>query len=151
MVKHFGMVAATVLGMMVTGSPAWAMSVGYVDTARLLTSYQGARSAQAEMQKELMAYQQAFQDRQRKVAEAQKAGKPATELQQMTEKFEKELAPLKARAAKLEQRLSGDVKRQVEAKIQFIAKAKKLDLVLDKAACLYGGQDITDEVIRALR
>lgn len=130
---------------------ASAMTVGYVDTAKVLLSYQGARSAQGKMQAELLKYQAAFTDRQRKIAEAQQAGKSQAELQKMTEGFEKELAPLKAKAMSLEAQLSGDVKKKIEGVIHRVAAARKLDLVLDKAAVLHGGVDITDEVVKALK
>ena len=140
-----------VLASVLVASPAFAMNVGYVDTARVLLSYSGAKSAQGQMAKQMEAYQHAFMDRQKKIADAQKAGKTPAEIQKMTEAFEKELAPLKSQAQSLEARLSTDVKTKIEGKIQAIAKAHKLDLVLDKAACLYGGLDITSDVIRALK
>lgn len=145
--------ATTLLVAVLTAAPALAAAnnVGYVDTARVLMTYSGAKSAQGQMAKELEAYQRAFMDRQKKIAEAQKAGKSPAEIQKMTEAYEKELAPLKNRAQGLEQRLSADVKTKIESKIQAIAKAHHLDLVLDKAACLYGGVDITDDVIRSLK
>jgi outer membrane protein len=143
--------AAVVAATTLTALPAAATTIGYVDTAKVLLSYSGAKNAQGQMAQELQAYQKAFLDRQKKIAEAQKAGKPQAEIQKMTEAFEKELAPLKSRAMSLEQRLSGDVKTKIEAKINAIAKAKKLDYVLDKAAMLYGGVDITNDVINSLR
>lgn len=143
--------AAAILAAVLLTSPAYAMTIGYVDTARVLLSYSGAKNAQGQMAKEMQTYQHEFMIRQKKIAEAQKAGKSNAELQKMTEAYEKELAPLKNRAQGLEQRLSADVKTKIEGKIQAIAKAHHLDLVLDKAACLYGGVDITDDVIRALK
>lgn len=130
--------------------PALALTIGYVDTAKVLVSYQGARAAQGQMQKELVAYQKAFAERQMKIAEAQKAGKPQAEIQKMTEQFEKELAPLKQKAMSLEQKLSGTVKAKIEGVIHRIAKQRKVDIVLDKAAVLHGGVDITADVIKAL-
>jgi outer membrane protein len=133
-----------------TAAPAVAMSVGYVDTAKVLLSYQGARSAQGKMQAELLKYQQAFTERQRKIAEAQQAGKSQAEIQKMTEAFEKELQPLKAKAMNLEAQLSGDVKKRIEGVIHRVAQQRNLDLVLDKAAVLHGGIDITADVVKAL-
>lgn len=145
------LVASIISATLFTATPALAITIGYVDTAKVLQTYNGARTAQHQMQQELVAYQQAFAERQKKIAEAQKAGKTPAEIQKMTEMYEKELAPLKQKAATLEQRLSADVKTKVEAKIQAIAKNRKIDLVLDKAACLYGGIDLTPDVIRALK
>jgi outer membrane protein len=140
-----------ILGAVLVASPAYATAIGYVDTARVLLTYSGAKTAQGQMAKELETYQHAFMDRQKKIAEAQKAGKPAAEIQKMTASYEQELAPLKSRAQTLEQHLSADVKTKIESKIQAIARARKLDLVLDKAACLFGGVDITNDVINSLK
>ncbi|MEB3196704.1 MAG: OmpH family outer membrane protein [Candidatus Sericytochromatia bacterium] len=130
---------------------ASALTIGYVDTAKVLLSYRGARDAQGKMQAELVKYQQAFGERQKKIAEAQKSGKTPSELQKMTEEFERELKPLKDKAMSLEARLSGDVKTRIEAVIHRVAAERKLDLVLDKAAVLHGGVDITPEVIKGLK
>ena len=145
--------AATTLTLaaVLTATPALAQTIGYVDTAKVLLSYQGARSAQGQMQKELLAYQQEFAERQKKIAEAQKAGKPQAEIQKMTEQFEKELQPLKAKAMSLEAKLSTDVKGKIERVIHAIAARRKVDIVLDKAAVLHGGVDLTDDVIKGLK
>ncbi|MFP5500935.1 MAG: OmpH family outer membrane protein [Candidatus Sericytochromatia bacterium] len=145
-------IIATAVATSVLAAPAaFAYTIGYVDTAKVLTSYKGAQSAQAQMQKELQAYQTQLADRQKKIQEAQKAGKSQAELQKMMEQFEKELAPLKNKAAQLEQKLSADVKTKVEAQIKSIAQRRKVDVVIDKAAVLYGGVDLTNDVINALK
>jgi outer membrane protein len=140
-------VAASVL----VAPAAFAYTIGYVDTAKVLASYKGAQSAQKQMQGELAEYQKAFLERQKKIQDAQKAGKSQAELQKMTEQYEKELAPLKQKAASLEANLSKDVKARIEAKINTIAKKRKVDVVVDKAVVLYGGVDLTTDVVNALR
>jgi outer membrane protein len=130
---------------------AWAHTVGFVDTAKVLTSYAAARDAQGKMQKELTKYQQAFAERQKKIGEAQKSGKTQAELQKMTEEFELELKPLKDKAMNLEAKLAADVKTRIEAVIKKVAVARKVDLVLDKAAVLYGGIDLTNDVVKQLK
>lgn len=149
--RRFIATATVLAAVLTTAAPAYAQTIAFVDTARVLMSYQGARSAQGQMQKELMAYQQEFAERQKKIAEAQKAGKTQAEIQKMTESFEKELQPMKSKAMQLEQKLSQDVKKRIEGVINKVAKSRKADLVLDKAAVLFGGIDITEDVIRALK
>ena len=144
-------VSSVVAASVLVAPAAFAYTIGYVDTAKVLQSYKGAQSAQKQMQEEMAEYQKAFLDRQKKIQEAQKAGKSAAELQKLTEQYEKELAPLKQKAASLEQRLSKDVKTKIEAKINTIAKNRKVDVVVDKAVILYGGVDLTTDVINSLR
>ena len=62
--------AVAILSAVLVASPAYATAIGYVDTARVLLTYSGAKSAQGQMAKELEAYQHAFMDRQKKIAEA---------------------------------------------------------------------------------
>jgi outer membrane protein len=140
-------VAASVLA----APAAFAYTIGYVDTAKVLATYKGAQAAQKQMQGELAAYQKAFVERQKKIQDAQKAGKSQAELQKMTEQYERELAPMKQKAASLEANLSKDVKARIEAKINTIAKNRKVDVVVDKAVVLYGGVDLTSDVVNALR
>lgn len=150
--KTLGLAAVLVgLNLATSAQAASAYTVGYVDTAKILLQMPGAQTARQQMQAELIEYQKAFADRQRRIAEATQAKKPEAEIRRMTEQFEKELAPLKAKAQGLEMRLSGQVKTKVEAAIQAIARARRLDVVLDKAAVLYGGVDITNEVLTRVR
>lgn len=142
---------AAAIAAIVPATPALAYTVGYVDTLRVLTSYSGAKNAQGQVQKEVIAYQKAFADRQQKIMAAQKEGKSAAELQKLTEQYEAELAPLKQKAASLDSKLSGEVKIKIEGVIKRIAQARKVDVVVDKAAVLYGGLDLTDDVVKALK
>lgn len=145
------MIASAVLASVLVAPAAFAQTIGYVDTARVLVSYKGAQSASAQVQKELAALQKEFAERQKKIADAQKSGKSQAELQKLIEQYEKELIPLKERAAKLDQRLSADVRTKIISQIQAIAKKRKVDLVLDKGAVYYGGVDLTDDVIKSLK
>ena len=148
--RRFIATATVLAAVLTTAAPAFATTTAYVDTARVLMSYKGARNAQGKMQQELVAYQKEFAERQKKIAEAQKAGKTPQEIQKMTEGFEKELQPMKTKAMQLEQTLSADVKKKIEGVINKVAKSRKADIVLDKAAVLFGGIDITNDVIKAL-
>lgn len=142
--------SAALIWALSTGS-ALAHTVGYVDTAKVLTSYGAARDAQGKMQAELTKYQKAFAERQKKIGEAQKAGKTQAELQKMTEEFERELKPLKDKAMSLEAKLAANVKTRIESVIKKVARARKIDLVLDKAAVLHGGVDLTGDVLKQLK
>lgn len=144
-------VAAAITAAVTAAAPAFAYTIGYVDTGKILMQYKGATSARSQMQHQLQQYQSEFAKRQKKIAEAQKAGKSPAEIQKMTEQYERELAPYKSRAQNLEQSLSADIKTKVEAKISAIAKRRGVDVVVDKAAVLYGGVDLTGDVLSALR
>jgi outer membrane protein len=145
------LIASAVMASVMIAPAAFAQTIGFVDTAKVLVSYKGAQSASAQVQKELAALQKEFGERQKKIQDAQKSGKSQAELQKLIEQYEKELIPLKQRAAQLDARLSADVRTKIIGQIQAIAKKRKVDLVLDKGAVYYGGVDLTDDVIKALK
>lgn len=144
-------VTGAILASTLVAPAAMAYTIGFVDTAKVLTTYSGATAAQKKMASELQAYQKAFAERQQKIAAAHKAGKSQAEIQKLTEQYERELAPMKEKAQRLEQQLSANVKTKVESVIHTIAQRRKVDVVIDKAAVLHGGVDLTNDVIKALK
>jgi outer membrane protein len=57
---------------------------------------------------------------------------------------------LQQRLASKEKELISPIMDKVEATIKSVADAKGLSVVLDKSNVVYGGQDITDEVVKKL-
>ena len=49
-----------------------------------------------------------------------------------------------------QQELIAPIRDQIEATIKAIAESKGLTVVLDKSTVVYGGQDITDEVVQKI-
>ncbi|MNX83385.1 Outer membrane protein (OmpH-like) [compost metagenome] len=125
-------------------------AIAYVDTQKVFQSYKGAQSAQDRFRKEAQDYQEELVDAQRKLEEARKAGKSSDEVAKMQKKYEDELKPKKAKVEALDRELSGKIKKQIEAAIAQVAKAKGFGTVLDKAVILYGGTDLTSDVLKNL-
>ena len=57
---------------------------------------------------------------------------------------------LNERIAKREDALFSPIRKKIRAAIQSIAKSEGLTVILDSAAVITGGKDITDEVIKAV-
>lgn len=129
---------------------AEAAVVAKVDTKRLFEQYKEAQTSQSEFKKKAEAYQQEFMEKNRLLQEAQKEGKSKAELEKMTRKFESELKPKKEAVEKLDRELSARLKKKIEATIQEIARARGYAVVVDKQVVLYGGDDITDDVLKKL-
>ncbi|HEY9900194.1 MAG TPA: OmpH family outer membrane protein [Pantanalinema sp.] len=125
-------------------------ALGYVDTQKVFQSYKGAQSAQDRFRKEAQDYQEELVDAQRKLEEARKANKSSDEIAKMQKKFEDELKPKKAKVEALDRELSGKIKKQIEAAIAQVAKTRGFATVVDKAAILYGGEDLTGDVLKNL-
>lgn len=80
------------------------------------------------------------------------------ELRKMQEKFQDELEQKRKEGQDLSEKkqkeledMSNKLKTQVETAIKDVAKDKKLDVVVDKQAVLFGGNDITEDVIKKIK
>lgn len=124
--------------------------VAKVDTKRLFEQYKDAQMSQSEFKKKAEAYQKEFMEKNKLLQEAQKDGKSKAELEKMTKKFETELKPKKEAVEALDKELSTRLKKKIETTIQEVAKAKGYAVVVDKQIVLYGGEDITDDVLKKL-
>ncbi len=133
------------------GTPALAAnSLAKVDTKRLFDQYRDAQSSQSEFKRKAEAYQKEFLEKNRLLQEAQREGKSKADLEKMTKKFEAELKPKKEAVEKLDKEMSGKLKKQIEVAIQDVAKARGYAVVVDKQVVLFGGEDITDDVLKKL-
>lgn len=130
---------------------SWAQgALAKVDTQRLFTQYRDAQSSQSEFKTKAEEYQKELSEKNRLLQEAQRDGKSKADLEKMTKKFEGELRPKKEAVERLDKELSGRLKKRIEAAIAEVAAAKRIPVVVDKQVVLFGGEDITDEVVKKL-
>lgn len=77
-----------------------------------------------------------------------------TELQAVADKADEEISGLQQRLAdEINQRnkeLSEKLNQKIEAALAAVAREKRVDYILSKDAVLYGGRDLTDEVLAKL-
>ncbi len=142
--------AAVTVGVM-SAEAALAQSLGFVDTAKVFTSYDEARRAQDQFRKKAEDYQQDLGERQKEIEAARKAGKPEAEIQKMMKDAEQDLLPKKKAVEELDRKLSTQIKVKIESAIAAAAKAKKIATVVDKQVILYGGTDLTSDVLKRLK
>jgi Skp family chaperone for outer membrane proteins len=80
--------------------------------------------------------------------------KRLTELQTLGDKSSQEISTLQQRLSdEINQRnkeLSEQLNKKIEAALEAVAKEKRMDYILAKDAVLYGGRDLTDEVLAKL-
>lgn len=127
-----------------------AANLGFVDAQKVFQNYKAAQEAQSRFRREAQAYQDELAADQRKLEEARRANKSPEEIAKMQKKFEEELKPKKTKVEGLDRDLSGKIKKQIEVVIAEVAKAKGIPTVVDKQVILYGGIDLTDDVVRKL-
>lgn len=140
--------AAVVAGPSMAAAPSGA--IGYVDTQRVFQGYKEAQTAQNRFRKEAQDYQEELANAQKKLEEARKAGKSDAEINKMQKQYEDQLKPKKARVEALDRELSGKIKKQIEQVIGQVAKGRGIATVVDKQVILYGGTDLTADVLSRL-
>jgi outer membrane protein len=141
--KVIGMVGAAivivaVLAIVVARSgPALGQSltIGYVDMVRAVDAH--PRKASAETA--LKDYAQS------QIADAQQRAKGASAGQQ-----EEMRRLLNQQLLKKRQELIGGLEKDIRAAVEKVAKAQGIGIVLNREVVLYGGVDLTDQVIKVI-
>ena len=132
-----GSVVALGLSQLGAGSASAApSSVGVVDYRRVMVSHPDFAAANSEMQKAGQEAQMRF--------EANSANKSDEEKAKLMQEAQMELQ-------KKEPTLLTGIQGKVDEAVKQTAEAKGLSVVLAKEAVVYGGQDITDDVIKKLK
>ena len=128
-----------------------AYKIAYIDSARILKEYPAAQKllqdlskAEAELNKKILLKKQEIQ-------KAKAAKKTDTEIQMMAEKIRLELEPEAKRIEDESARKSEEIENKVDLVIKDFAAKSKYDIVVVKEAILFGGTDVTDEVLKNLK
>jgi outer membrane protein len=144
---------AFVLGMSVNNiaysgiTPSSPFKIAIVDVAKVIESSSSVSELKKEQKtkvKDLMA----FVSNARADVAKQKDEKSKKALE---EKYNKELIVRKTAIEKNYTAKLHEINADITAKIANIAKTKKYNVVLAKSTVLYGGRDITPEVIKVIK
>lgn len=108
-------------------------NVGVIDYRQVLTQHPDLKTANETMQQEVEKAQQDFEAKSVNMNDQEKQ-----EFYQQTQE----------RLANKQQELVEPINSKIEAAVKAVADAKGLSVVIDKNAVVYGGQDITQDVIR---
>lgn len=138
---------------------SFAMKMGIVNTQEVFAKYSGTKKVQEELVKEKTKLEN---DIRVKEIELQKfgvelQGKGDKVTQQEKEAYQKQATALQAfvknaqsQLTRKERQSMEEIKTNIDASIQSIAKKKKFDYVLEAGAVKFGGTDITQEVIKTM-
>jgi outer membrane protein len=120
-----------------SGGPAFgqSMTIGYVDMPRALDAHPGKASAEAA----LRDYAQA------QVADAQQKMKAMSAAQKQDLQRQVDQDIFKKRAE-----LLGGLDKDIRAAVEKVAKQQGISVVLSRDVVLYGGVDLTDQVIKVI-
>lgn len=154
-------ILATVLTFSMLSQTALAGGVGIVDTKKILDSSQlpaALNTAQKEVENFKMESQKIRLNKSKELEAARDKKATEAELKKMTEQFQKELETREQQGIDLENQkrkeledLSTKLRSKVDEAIKSVAQDKKLDVVVDKQAVLFGGTDVTEDVIKKIK
>ena len=116
-------------------SAAGSSAVGIVDQQQILSQHPDAQNVQTQMNAAIQEVQKDFEEK--------SAGMSDQEKQDYYQQCQQRLQ-------QKQQELVDPIMKSVEEAIQKVADAKGLSVVMDKALVIYGGQDITQDVINRL-
>jgi Skp family chaperone for outer membrane proteins len=155
---------STLLGasmiMTFAGSAFSAPVVGIVDTKKIFESsklFEALNKAKSDLGnlEEDIKKETLYKSKLLEEARAKKT--KDADLQKMQEKFQKELEDKRTSAQEASEKkqkeleeMSVKLKADVENAIKDVATEKKLEAVVDKQAVLFGGTDITEDVIKKI-
>lgn len=117
-------------------SAAPASTVGVIDLNKVMMEHPDMKAAQEKFQAELEAAQKDFNEKSAGMSDAEK------------ESYSRQT---QERLANIENEEMGKLMKKVEDVVKQVADAKGLSVVVAKAAVVYGGTDITQDVISRLK
>jgi len=131
--------------------PVSALKVAIVDSNRVLQEYSVAQKMLQDLAKAEADLNKKIADKKALIEQAKTTKKTETEIQMLAEQMRLEIEP---EARKLEDdtnKKSDEIEANIKAAIEAVAKEGKYDAVMIKEAVLFGGIDVSDEVLKKLK
>lgn len=114
-------------------SAAGSSNVGVVDFRQIMSQHPQLQTANDQMQQAVTDAQKEFEEKSQSMGDQEKADYYQQTQQRLQQKQQDLLDP---------------IQKSVEDSVKSVADAKGLSVVLDKSTVIYGGQDITQDVIK---
>ena len=116
-------------------SAASSSNVGVVDSRQIMASHPDVQGLQGQMETAVNDVRKEFEEKSAGMNDQEKADYYRQCQERLAQKQEELLAP---------------IEQSIQAAIKKVADKKGLAVVIDKGAVVYGGQDITQDVIAEL-
>ena len=133
----FGSVVALALTQSSSGiaSAASSSNVGVIDYRQVMNQHPDAAAANTQMEEAIEAAKKDFEEKSANLSDQEKG-----EYYQQTQR----------RLQQKQQELLDPLQKSLEDAVKSVSEAKGLSVVIDKNAVVYGGQDITQDVLKKL-
>lgn len=116
-------------------SAASSSNVGIIDSRQVMAAHPSVQSLQGQMETAINDVRKEYEEKSAGMNDQEKADYYRQCQERLAQKQEELLAP---------------IEQSIQAAIKKVADKKGLAVVIDKVAVIYGGQDITQEVIAEL-
>ena len=116
-------------------SAAGNSNVGVVDYGQIMSSHPQLQSAQSELQQAESDAQKDFEEKSKNMSDQEKSDYYQQTMQRLQQKQQELIEP---------------IQKNVEDTVKSVADAKGLTVVVDKRAVIYGGTDITQDVVKKI-
>ena len=126
------------------------LRVGTVNSAEIIKNYAEAQKLLNDLSKAEKTITDKLSSKRQEIEKAKAANKTETELKLLVEQLRMELEPEAKRLEADTKKRSAQIEANVKAAIGEIAEDKHYHLVLSQEAVLYGGTDISNEIITKL-
>ena len=116
-------------------SAASSSNVGVIDYREVMSKHPDVNSLNTQMQQAVADAQKEFQEKSANMSDQEKSDYYQQTQQRLQQK---------------QQDLIDPIQKKIESTVKSVAEAKGLSVVLDKTSVVYGGQDITQDVVKKL-
>ena len=127
-----------------------AATIGYIDSQKVISSYEKTKKAQEQFKKKEQFFQDEVAKRQKQVEKEKNKNISDGDLRRLAEKFNKELEPQRNDMIESQKKMMQEIQDDLVKATEATAKRMGIEVVMDKQLIITGGTDITDEVIKQL-
>lgn len=129
---------------------AHAATLGYIDTQKVISTYEKTRKAMEYFKKAEHDIQAEIAEKQKQVDAAKEKGASNEEIQNIIDRIEKEMEPRSKGIRESKQKIMFEIQNDVIMATEAVSRKMGIEAVLEKQALITGGVDITDKVIEFL-
>jgi len=160
--KRFVLFVA-VIAVLLFSTGAFALNVAYVDIEKAMKQYEGTKKLteklksevakeEAILEKEQNAIKKELEDLDKKssIMDKKELSKKKDELQTRYEKLRARTMEVQQKLLSQQKEMTANLMDEINAIVAKIARDKKYDYVFEKTMLLFGGEDITYLVIKAM-
>ncbi|MDD3014617.1 MAG: OmpH family outer membrane protein [Candidatus Gastranaerophilales bacterium] len=144
--KKYLIVFAAVTTIGLSGLHAFAQQVGVVDLDRVVNNYSKAQDVSADLKVKEAELQKFLADAQKQLKDATSPVEKKNLENKLTKQFKTKSDEFKDAQIKQWKQIEDNIFSAIET----VSKTNKLDVVLVKSSVLYGGTDLSDQILNLL-